>query len=197
MLMMPAEWGAQMMAAIWTLLRSLYLFFLLTGYMVLGLLCAYGLLAAAAIVITGWQGGQCFELPNGLLVGREAFFDPREYLWKPRVTLKLPDGTVPVKDRIGRFSFSQTTAVGVAELQGIAALDYGFAYRPDVGLVVSYENRALYEKLQDEGGPWISLGRSPRYKGRYAHTDLWTTYIKMREDRSYIEKPCPSSIFPQ
>jgi len=133
----------------------------------------------------------CVELPNGMLIGRVAVFDPKNYLWTPGVTLKLPDGTRMIKDPVHLVYFSKTTVYGTAGPLYRAQDDYHFAYRPDVGFILASKDWSKFEMLKEEAG---ELLRSTR-----THTinlNLLGAYMVFSEEPDYRRTFCPLSIFP-
>jgi len=136
----------------------------------------------------------CAKLPNGLLIGYAALFDPQEYLWTPNVVLKLPDGTILIPENVGWFYFSETTVYGSAEPKLDAKWDYAFAYRPDVGLILEKDEPDRYKKLKNEAGQLIWIYGD---QGNPVHTGLMGTYYKSIEDPAFRREGCPITLFPK
>jgi hypothetical protein len=141
----------------------------------------------------------CVELPNGLLIGHEAYIDPSNYLWSPTVVLKYPDGRPVLPDWVEDFNFSQTTVYGVT-LNGLLGRDHpayrrnvAFAYRPDVGLVYKHDHPLAYERLKEEAGPLIWLRGN---EGQPVHMNLLATYFELKADETKRRDFCPLRFLP-
>ena len=135
----------------------------------------------------------CAELPNGLLIGRVALFDSKEPYWNPNVTIKLPDGTSLIKHHVHSFYFSDSTAYGVAGPVYNSNMDYGFAYRPDIGFAQDTQSPKKYKKLREEAG--LPLGGA-EVLGYPTNRNLLSVYYKLIESPKYRREYCPLSIFP-
>jgi hypothetical protein len=141
----------------------------------------------------------CVQLPNGLLLGDEAYVDPDRNYWMPNVVLKYPDGATVQSGWVESFHFSETTVWGrtaSGSLNGLGgesrehpAYDdaVSFAYRPDVGLVYSHEDPAAYRRLRVEAGPIVWNDDD---------TNLLGTYLELREDPEFSRSFCPLSLLP-
>ena len=114
----------------------------------------FGLLYSA-LVINGvyWKIGPCVKLPNGVIVAHEAYMNFARPYFSPNVVVKGPDGTVFSLGNHGTFHFSETTAWWMDFSRRRFEGPEGVAYRFDVGLVRSWENPHLYERLRREAGP--------------------------------------------
>lgn len=171
-------------------------------------LMRYMAVAFAVFVFAYVFGGQwvvhssCVQLPNGLLLGHEAYVDPHRHYWLPNVVLKYPDGTPVLSDWVEDFYFSETTAWG-GTLNGVLnglggdgrdhpawRDDVFFAFRADVGLVYSHEDLETYRKLKAEAGPIIWV------MGHEVHTNLLGTYLELKKDPAYRRSFCPLAVLP-
>jgi hypothetical protein len=158
---------------------------------------AFGLLVLAYATLGTWASGSvCVQLPNRLLIGYEALFDPDRPYWVPTVVLKYPDGTSVLSDVVGRFQFTETTVWGGTQ-NGWLGPDHPayrddvfFAYRPDVGLVYRHEDPDTYERLKEEAGPivWVL--------GQEVHTNLLGTFLKLVKDPAGKRTFCPLRVLP-
>lgn len=135
----------------------------------------------------------CAVLPNGLLIGHAALFDLDKPYWTPNVTIKLPDGTSLIKEYVDLFYFSDTTAYGWAGPNNSPVIDYGFAYRPDIGFAKSTDEPEKYQKLRAEAG--LPLGGA-EVLGYPTNTNLLYVYYKLIESPDYRREYCPLSILP-
>jgi hypothetical protein len=164
---------------------------------------ALGFVALVVVYVFGgaWviRSG-CVVLPNGMLIGREAYIDPDRYFWNPIVVLKYPDGSVALSDWVEDFYFSETTVYG-GTLNGIIGRDNPayrpdvfFAYRPDVGLVYRHEDPETYRRLKEEAGPLIWVMK--RAGATEVHTNLLGTYLELKKDRANRRSFCPLRILP-
>ncbi|MEJ8573107.1 hypothetical protein V3328_16565 [Microbaculum marinum] len=164
---------------------------------------AFCLLVLAYVTLGTWASGSvCIQLPNGLLLGREALVDPYTPYWQPNVILKYPDGTPVLSDWVDSFYFTETTVWG-GTLNGVLKGLGGdgrdhpayresvfFAYRPDAGLVYLHEDPDTYERLKQEAGQIIWV------LGPEVHTNLLGTFLKLVEDPASRRKFCPLPILP-
>ena len=164
---------------------------------------ALGFVALVLIYVFGgaWviRSG-CVVLPNGMLIGHEAYVDPDKYFWKPTVVLKFPDGTTALPDWVEHFYFSETTVYG-GTLNGILGRDHPayrpdvfFAYRPDVGFVYLHEDPETYRRLKEEAGPLIWVIK--RRGDAKVHTNLLGTYMELKKAPANRRSFCPLRILP-
>lgn len=135
----------------------------------------------------------CAELPNGLLVGRSALFSFQNTRKISDVVLKLPDGTVLVKNKFIEFYFSETSTYGVAEPRDYSSSPFSFAYRPDIGFVLQGDNPEKYKLIVREAGSLIKAYRGHKDLG---YASLLKVYEELIELPAYRREDCPVTLFP-
>lgn len=110
-----------------------------------------------------WRYGRCIRIPNGVVIAREAFLNPRNSYFTPNVVVKGPDGTVFSRGNDVLFYFSQTTALWNDNRLGSEPSNTHFterlAYRPDLGLVRGWESPDLIKQVEREMGPLLEEGK--------------------------------------
>lgn len=156
------------------------------------------------VLLMGWSGlalnhraneyKKCVALPNGLLIGQAALFDPKNYLWQPNIVLKLPNGAALIPGYVGWFDFSKTTVYGHIEIKNNPERDIAFVYRADTGLIFQTDEPERYEMLKNEAGPllWVSGKELRQFHGR----GLTGMYYKEIERPTYDGPSCDLHLFP-
>ena len=193
------------------------LLYRIVKYALFWLLCIFLLLYVlpfyVLVIVSRYNANQtCVELPNGLTISDVALFDPKEYFWVSRSTLKLSDGTLLIEneDYISGFHFSESTLYGRVKLNDDTKKDYDFAFRSDVGLVFEREAPDQYKKLKEEAGPLIVVipsGKHTQYdrrsdppvgfNGDIVYMNLEAAYRALKKDPAYQRENCPQDFFPQ
>jgi len=135
----------------------------------------------------------CAELPNGLLVGRSSLYSFQNMRMLSDVVLKLPDGTVLIKNKFIQFYFSETSTYGVAEPRGYWRKPYAFAYRPDIGFVLQENAPDKYALIIQEAGKLIKAYRTHANLG---YASLLKVHTELIAQPAYRQENCPVTIFP-
>lgn len=135
----------------------------------------------------------CAELPNGLLVGRSSLYSFQNIRMKSDVVLKLPDGTVLIKNKFIQFYFSETSTYGVAEPRDYSRKPYAFAYRPDIGFVLQESAPEKYDLIIQEAGKLIKAYRTHANLG---YSSLLKVHTELIAQSDYRRENCPVTVFP-
>ena len=101
---------------------------------------------------------QCIDLKNGLYLGYNAVFDFRrvngwpDILARPFVVPKYSDGTPLVDQSLYTLYITDTSVYGHTWGEPTGPV-FHFAWRADVGVVRSDQDRETYRRIVDEAGP--------------------------------------------
>ena len=156
---------------------------------VLGLLLLLSLVPAVWVFLAfNSKYRQCVQLENGLNLGYEAVFDLSRPYFKPNAVPRFADGKPLIRDGSWETYITTTSIYGWA-LGPTSEDDYQFAWRADTGLVLKYDDAALYDRLVTEAGNanwdfgtgsygtgWLlnELTKIPQFEVRRCPTSLLT-----------------------
>lgn len=135
----------------------------------------------------------CAELPNGLLVGRSSLFSFQNRRMLSDVVLKLPDGTVLIKNKFMQFYVSETSTYGMAEPRDYSRKPYAFAYRPDIGLVLQENAPEKYALIIQEAGKLLEAYSTHKSLG---YSSLLKVHTELIAQPAYRREDCPVTVFP-
>lgn len=173
------------------------LFFRFVGkmlkYMIIAALALYAILFSVGLYNRINTMRVCAELPNGLLVGRSSLYSFQNIRMKSDVVLKLPDGTVLIKNKFIQFFFSETSTFGSAEPRDYSRKPYAFAYRPDIGFVLQENAPEKYALIIQEAGKLIKAYRTHANLG---YSSLLKVHTELIAQPTYRRENCPVTVFP-
>lgn len=135
--------------------------------------------------------GKCVQLPNGIIVTYEAYFNFSDQYLIPLIVVKGPDGTQFSRGNGHIFYFSDTTAWwkdNYSQTHGDQLDGEILFYRPDMGLVKTAGKPDLRKQLRQEAGVLLEEG------GKISNTNVLGIWLFLKDDPKYSSRDCHMKI---